>query len=129
MAGTLSETIDIDCVSDIKPHLPTASGRLALAQALARRLQTPRGKAPWWPNYGTDVQQFVLAKVRPSIISAAVRAECLKDERVESVDLTVSVDGNATRLDIQVTDAEGPFTFTLSITEAAASLIAFQRVA
>ena len=129
MAGTLAETVDIDCVSDIKPHMPTVSGRLGLVQALARRLQTPRGKAPWWPNYGTDVQQFLLAKVRPSVIAAAVKAECLKDERVESIDLTVTVDGNSMRLDIQVTDAAGPFTFTLSITEAAVSLIALQQAA
>src|SRR5690606_22758400 len=109
MAGTLDETVDIDCVSDIKPHMPVVSGRLGLVQALARRLQTPRGKVPWWPDYGLDVQAFLLSKTRPSVIAAQVQAECLKDERVESVRVDLQIAGNDARLTVEVTDAAGPF--------------------
>jgi|SRR5688500_6834067 len=131
MAGTLDETLTVHCVSDFSPHMPKVSGRTALMQALARRLQTPRGRVPWWPNYGTDVRSLLLSKApRHAIVSAAVR-ECSKDERVEQVDavFTLSADGRTIRLNLTVTDAEGPFDFTMTIDEAAVSLIELQKEA
>jgi hypothetical protein len=128
MAGTLEETIDIDCVDDFKAHMPTVSGRVALMQRLARRLSTPRGKLPFWPNFGTDMSQFLLSKVPDARISNAARTECLKDEQVE--DCTVVVehpDSTSLRLVITVLAGDGPFTFTMTISEAERTLVQLQQ--
>lgn len=121
-------TVDIDCVDDLKPHMPSVSGRLALAQRLARRLTTPRGRLPFWPNFGTDLRQFLLSKTRSEQISAAAEDECVKDEQVESVTIQTEIlrDGRELNLTIFVTDAEGPFRFTLEIADAKANLLALQ---
>jgi len=125
------ETIDVYCVTDLSPDMPEVSGRVALAHRLARRLQTERGRIPWWPNDGTDLRKFLLAKAAPSRIAAAAEQECLLDEQVEDAqaDAQLSSDGKECSLTIVVTEAEGPFTFTLSITDAALTLVALQEAA
>lgn len=140
MPGTLAETIDIDCVDDLTLTMGSVSGRLAMAQSLARRLVTPRGRFSWlaadgltvrgWPDYGTDLRGFLLSKATPQSIARAAEAECLKDERVQAVDVAVVQDTSTTlAITIAVTDADGTFTFTLSIDEAKASLVSLQEAA
>jgi phage baseplate assembly protein W len=131
VAGTLEETTAVHCVTDFALHMPKVSGETALMQSLARRLQTPRGRVPWWPNYGTDIRNMLLSKVSPyQIVSSAIR-ECSKDERVENVDATATITngGRTLVLGISVTTAAGPFDFTMTITEAAESLIELQKEA
>lgn len=118
----LNDTIDVHCVDDFLPSMPAVSGHVALAQRLARRLTTPRGRLPYWPEFGYDLRQVLLSKRSPHVVAAAVEAECLKDEQVESVEATLSVVGTAMILVLAVADAGGPFEFTLTITEAAATL-------
>lgn len=125
----IDSTVDLHCVTDFLPHMPTVSGRTALAHRLARRLTTPRGRFPFWPDFGTDLRQYLLTKASPSQIAAAAEAECMKDEQTESVEVTVSQLDLVKRdlsIDISVTDAAGPFAFTLTITDAAATLVGLQ---
>lgn len=131
MAGTLDETLTVHCVTDFELHMPKVSGRTALAQAIARRLQTPRGRVPWWPNYGTDIRNMLLSKTPPNVIVSSVVRECLKDERVAQADVVAveSTDGRTLKLDLTITDADGPFDFTMSIDDAAVNLIALQKEA
>lgn len=128
---TIDATIDIACVEDFLPDMPTVSGRVALMHRLARRLQTQRGRFKWWPNFGTDLRIFLLSKAPPAAIAAAADAECRKDEQVKNVTTSVEVldSGRRLHLTIQVTDAAGPFAFTLTITQATATLIALQTAA
>lgn len=125
----IENTVDIFCISDFRPEMPTVSGRTALAHRLARRLTTPRGRFKWWPKFGTDLLEFALSKAAPSAIASAAESECLKDEQVDDVTVTAELQngGRLLHLTIEVTDAAGPFVFTLTITEAAATLIKLQN--
>ncbi len=128
MAGTLAETIDIDCVSDLSLHMPNVAGRLATAHRLARRLQTKRAQIPWWPNFGTDMSEFLGSKAPTWRIANAARLECEKDEQVEQAIVTAELadNGKTLRLKITIIDAEGTFTFTMTLSEAATTLIELQ---
>lgn len=121
-------TVDLFCVADFLPDMPTVSGRTALAHRLARRLQTPRGRFPWWPTFGTDLRAFLLSKTTPSTVASAAESECLKDEQVDSVEVKAEFlsAGRTLHLTINVTDAAGPFVFTLTIDEAIATLSKLQ---
>lgn len=127
----IENTTDVWCIDNFLPHMPEIRGRVALGHRLARRLTTPRGRVPWWPNDGTDLRQYMLSHASPSAIAQAAKAECLKDEQVEDVKVTVEVldSGRAMNLLLEVTDAAGPFTFTLNITDAAAKLIGLEAEA
>lgn len=128
----IDSTVDVGGIDEFEPHMPTVSGRLALVHRLARRLSTPRGRFIYWPDFGTDIRAYLLAKAPASRIAAAVESECSKDEQVESIDVTVSAIDYATRaltITVAVEDADGPFEFTLSIAEAAVSLVELQESA
>lgn len=132
MAGTLDETRDIHFDGDFLPHMPEVSGRTALAQCLGRRLTSQRGRFWYWPNFGTDLRKYLLTKADPGRIASDAEDECMKDERVESVEVSVtSIDFDTKEmiLTIAVVDAAGPFTFTMSITEAKATLVELQEAA
>lgn len=107
--------------------MPMVSGRTALAQRLARRLTTPRGKCTFWPNFGTDMRVFLLSNATPATIARAAQLECVKDEQVEEAAVTVTaLDDGSMTLDISITDSDGPWTFTLAIDQAANTLIQLQ---
>ena len=124
-------TVDIFCVEDMRPDMPQVSGRTACAHRLARRLTTPRGRFPWWPKFGSDLRQYLLSKATPEAIASAAESECLKDEQVDSVKVRAEVQDSGRRIHlvIEVTDAAGPYVFTLTITDAAANLIILQNAA
>jgi phage baseplate assembly protein W len=125
--STLDNTIDTHCVEDFLPNMPQVRGITALAQRLLRRLQTPRGRFFAWPDFGTDLREFLLANVPADRVASAAAAEADKDEQVESVDASATYEGRAIRLVLTVTTAAGPFDFTMSITDAAVRLIALQQ--
>lgn len=108
---------DFACTTDLDANLSTVEGRRCLAEALARRLQTPRGMLWYDKHYGFDITAFVGSSVPEGVIKHGIRKECLKDERVldASVELnTVETDGRiALAPEITVTDSTGGvFTFT-----------------
>jgi len=126
----IDSTTDLAGIDEFEPHMPSVSGRLALVTRLARRLSTPRGRFIYWPDFGEDIRAYLLTKAPASRIAAAVESECLKDEQVETVDVTVSTLDFASRsltITVEVEDADGPFDFTLTITEAAVSLVELQE--
>jgi hypothetical protein len=124
-------TIDVFCIEDMLPDMPAVSGRTACAHRLARRLTTPRGRFPWWPKFGTDLRAYLLSKATPEAIASAAEFECLKDEQVDRVKVRAEVQDSGRRIHlvIEVTDAAGPYVFTLTITTAAATLIQLQNAA
>lgn len=127
----ISATTGIWCLTDFRPEMTVVSGRTKLLQRLVVRLQTARGRFPWWPNFGTDLRQFLLTKARASAIAAAAEAECLKDEQVDDVQARaeIQLEGKEIRLGLTVLDAEGPFSFTLQIEQAKLTLIELQAAA
>jgi hypothetical protein len=89
----------------------TATGVELLAQAIYRRLTTPRGTLDDGDEglvYGLDVSDFVGMIGTQAAVDAlpgAVEAELLKDDRLSSVTVTATV----------VTDAAGLSTITLTV--------------
>lgn len=68
-------------------------GTLVVAQALYRRLITPRGTLAYDLTYGLDVSGYIGAtdpdRVRRTL-PGMIRNELLQDDRVSSVDVTVT---------------------------------------
>lgn len=128
LTDDISETVGIWSLGDFRPDMTTVSGQTALIHRLAVRLQTPRGRFPWWPNFGTDISQYLLSKATPQQIASAAQAECLKDEQVRqaNVSATVSDAGRKITLAIRIVASDGPFALTLSITQASLDLISLQ---
>lgn len=79
---------DLSCTNDIASDGRMVTGFTVVAEALIRRLSTPRGRLIADPNYGLDLRQYINADMSPRDIAglrAAVSAECAKDERVNAV--------------------------------------------
>lgn len=123
---------DISCDSDIHPETDVDPfSPLAIAQAMLRRHDCPRGRLPDDPSYGLDVRgelnkgtdQHTLAS-----LSRRSQSECLKDDRVTAARVDVSSEnaGAQLRMTFNLTPADprtgGPFRFTLAVTSAAVLL-------
>lgn len=119
---------DIRGTQDLDPSMRETDGRstLALAEALVRRLDCPRGALPDAPDYGLDLRGYLHRGVTADQVRALggqVRGELLKDDRVASLVVTVrpSADGRLLRLELAVSaidPAVGDFALTLSASSA-----------
>jgi hypothetical protein len=95
--GALGYGLDLSCVSDISPTLEETDPNSVqgISESLLRRLQTPRGALAQIDddsNYGFDVIGLLNNGVTAHDLrgmEAQIKAECLKDDRV--ADLTVTV--------------------------------------
>jgi phage baseplate assembly protein W len=123
--------VDLSCVSDIEPSFDLVRGRTALAQALARRLGTPRGGLFYDPTYGYDLRAHLNAAIGPLdtfAIGAAVETECERDERVQRTTATVSFNAQTERLRVAlvVEDADGPFPLVLEVSAVTVEILSSQ---
>lgn len=117
---------DLACVSDLSPTMATVSGRRALAEAIARRLQTPRGRLLRYPDYGFDLAGEINGDVDATQIASikdGVEAECLKDERVLAASAVVTYTGDTLTVVITLTDAQGPFVLVLAVSGVTVTLL------
>ena len=115
--------IDVSTIPDLDPVFALVSGREALAQAIVRRLQTPRGALPFNPDDGLDVCGW-LHEGRTATqlfrLRSAVEAEVLKDERVLSATCETSwaAGSEALTLRVGVEPVVGKaFTLTASVSD------------
>lgn len=121
--------VDLYCISDLDAAGRTVSGPEALAQALARRLQTPRGALAAIgddPDYGTDLRDYVgedTGAGAEAEIEAAVRAECLKDERVRDVDVTVAIRDRVLTVGLRVASTQGVVRLVLAVSAVTVDLL------
>ncbi len=98
--------------------MATVSGRILLAQALARRIITPRGALIDDPNYGIDVTDFLDDDVLPQQLTQLggnIDAEFLKDQRVVASTTVVTFLSHKLTITSAVQDGDGPFTLVLSV--------------
>lgn len=115
---------------DLMVGLPTQTGRRLLLEDLVRRFETPEGflaqlvdgEYPWDPlgeDYGYDLRALIGAKIRnTSVIENRIVAECLKDDRVVGASASVTlVQPDRLEIVIRVEDGDGPFEFTIEVTE------------
>lgn len=113
-----------------------ARGKTALAQALYRRLITPRGSLRGGDdeeNYGIDLSEYVgQVGYETSLLAlpSVVRGELSKDDRVADVVavVTTSTNSNGTidiTMAISVTpyDESESFTFNISVSETSVELL------
>jgi phage baseplate assembly protein W len=120
---------DIGCYPDLDSSGALVSGRTMLAQALARRLTTPRGGLFYDTNYGTDLRLYLnegMTNEAQSRIKAAVESECLKDERVSacSAEVSFSLQTQLLKVSISVDTKAGPFSLTLAVSSLTVDLLA-----
>ncbi len=101
---------------------PLASGPRNVANALSRRLVTPRGGLFYDPDYGFDVRDYLgvaLTRGKLAELIQGVESECLKDVRVQGLVARVSATGDTRvklELALDITLAGGPtFELILSI--------------
>lgn len=114
------------CVDDLTMPAVMVTGNRIVAEAIARRLTTPRGGLIDDPNYGYDLTDFLNDDLSPTDvarIAAGVQAECVKDERVSSAVATVTLTAGVMVVTIALTTANGPFTLVLSITDVTVSIL------
>lgn len=123
------------CLTSLSPGR-LVSGRLALIQALYRRVTTPRGTllgGPEEASYGLDLAGWVGAvgdRIAVAAIPAMVRAEWLKDDRILDVQVTAAaVTGSDGLTSIHMTAYVTPvaesesFPMTLQVTGSAVTLL------
>jgi hypothetical protein len=97
-----------------------------LAEALARRLMTPRGALHYDSQYGTDIRRFINASgndISDFALAELVRRELEQDERVISAEAEIErVDLVSMTIVVAVRTASGPFSLTLRADEFAVIL-------
>jgi len=138
VASTVNYGSDLSCVDDLTPHMLVDSGPRLVAEAIARRLITPRGALLDDATYGYDVTQFLNADIGPGDlgrIAAGVASECQKDQRVFSASVDVEwmpAAGNTSvepvgtgyiEITIALVLASGPFTLVLAITQVTVQIL------
>lgn len=131
-AGPFGYGSDISGDFDLSPTMREvpAFSTLALAQALVRRLDCPRGAMPDDKDYGIDLRSYcnrgtTAASLRS--LGGQIKSELSKDDRVSSLVVRVvpSPTGSSLAIEIAVQPVDasiGGFTLTLSVTSAAVVL-------
>lgn len=119
---------DIACTTSIGSRFQLASGFINLANALVRRLITPRGTLDYAPDYGYDVRDWLnhdTGQASMFTLQAAIDAECQKDERVQSSSSTVvpTPSLGILAITISVITAAGPFKFVTNVSNANAVIV------
>lgn len=126
-APPLGYGVDLSCVTDLAEDLaevdPTSNH--AIAEALIRRLITPRGALPDDPDYGFDLRGLLnrgvtVAELRA--VTGQARNEVRKDDRVldAKVSAAFTLQNSTLNVSIEVTPADvddDTFTFTFALTD------------
>lgn len=126
--------LDLSCTYDLDQRCITVTGRRLLAEAIFRRLITPRGRLIGDPNYGTDITQYLNDDVSPSDIAemrAAIRAECKKDERIDDCTVTITAPAGKTgtyTIVISLEDGDGPFDLVLAVSNVTVEILNLENI-
>jgi len=107
-----ADLIDIDAMG------AETDGRTVLAQALVRRITTPRGGLIDDSNYGYDVRAFLNDDLDAHALAqmgAAIDGEFRKDERVLTSQTRVTLSDGGLTVTSLIQDLAGPFTLVASV--------------
>jgi hypothetical protein len=103
-----------------------SAGRLAHAQELARRSITARGTNIVDRDYGYDIAVHLNGRVRAADLSEAaaeLTTQFRADDRTVDAQVSVSYLGGVLIIAATITDGDGPFPLTMSVSEAAVTLL------
>jgi hypothetical protein len=119
---------DVSVEPDFDETWTPISGPQVLAERLVRRLTTPRGTLPFWPDEGTDIREFVRDTIDQSVLFTLRQTlvnECEKDEQVSSADATASYNESTSTITaaVSVDAGDGPFRLVLSISALSVDLL------
>lgn len=94
------------------------TGFRVVAEAIARRWLTPRGRLIAYPNYGFDLSQYINADMSDRDIAAlraAASAEAEKEETVDRCTCSAALDRltGILTLTASVDTTKGPFTLVV----------------
>jgi phage baseplate assembly protein W len=117
--------VDITALPDLA--FQTITGPENLVQAIARRLVTPRGGLFYDDQYGFDVRAYLNETLTDDVrfsLETLCAAECEKDERVESAEVTLqTVNLNSLRLEVSLETTGGPVRFILPVNAVSAEVL------
>lgn len=118
---------DLFGINDLDLAMREVSGRELLAQAIARRLQTPRGGLFYDNDYGYDLRALVNAPELPKkTVETNIENEVLKDERILDAVVDVRYEGDpADQLFVRLLlrDGTGPFALVLSVSDVTVEIL------
>lgn len=125
---TIDAGSDISCVDDLADDGRSVSGTTVIAQAVARRWSTPRGRLIDDPNYGFDLTGYLNDDMSPkdlASLQAGAEAEALKDERVSKCTTSAELDANGLlTITGLLESSEGPFTLVVAVSSTSLDLLA-----
>jgi len=123
---------DIAGAADLDPNMRETNGltTFALAEAIVRRLDCPRGALPDDKDYGIDLRSYVNRGVTAQDVRSLggqIRSELSKDDRIDSTTVVLRPNSTGSILQIEIAvrpfDARlGGFNLTLSASSAAVLL-------
>jgi len=110
---------DLSCVLDITPTADEVDPEsvVALGEALVRRFISPRNSVIDDESYGLDLRGRLNTGVTQQDLTrlkSQVRVECLKDDRVSDVNVTLVISGRSMRVALAVTPHSPLDTFSLT---------------
>lgn len=129
MTVDLGTDIATPDAADLDPYFGTVSGVRAIAQALARRLVTPRGSLLDDDGYGYDLRSRLNDSLEPrdiAALAAIVKRELESDERVESAEVAVSLADGTLRVSARVVSSTGAFRLVLAVADVTSEILAVE---
>lgn len=115
---------DISCIVDLDANLTVVSGRLALAQAVARRWLTVPGSLWYAPTYGAGLLTALSGSVQSvDEWSRRLESEALKDERLLECTAAVAFANEQLSVRGRLVDADGPFSLTLDVSNLTVNIL------
>lgn len=129
---------DLSCVGDLTLSMDECGTGVAgplggvtiVAQAVARRLMTPRGSLADDEDYGDDLRELVGGTIDLRFglgqITARAQREILKEQRVSACTVAGNYDATAKILTLNillVAAGVGPFTLTLAISAVSVTIL------
>jgi len=114
---------------DLDPFFAPITGAQAVAEVIARRLQTPQGYFAWDPAFGLDLTSYLSRGLTPAQVSAMgpqIATQVEQDERILAASATATLDAATQTLAVIVnfTLASGPFVLVLNVDQVAANISA-----
>lgn len=119
---------DFSAVDDLDANLTFLSGdvpeELAFAQALVRRISTPRGGLFYRQDYGLDVRELIGDTANPAIVAKQIAGEIKKDQRVTSSTCSILAIGETWQISISATAQSGvTYTLTVNVSQVTVDLL------
>lgn len=121
---------DVSTFPDLDPTGGAVSRPRAIAERVARRYTTPRGRLEHAPDDGLDLRAQLSRGVAPSDLpdlSVRMRLEAEKDEEVERATVSLALDDALEKLSARVAlvpvGDDEPVVLTLAITKLSVDLL------